>query len=881
MTITKKILSFAVTVTMLLQISSFTVPAFALDEETQTTDIYKIYRDSSNLYKGNTSLEEGSIQDRPEGIDRPDTPAGNWGDWNGNGSDVDVSISTTQAYDGEKSLLVKKKDRGGSQYVAPKAINKVRNGATYVASAMVLGTEANSTTAFNADPAKGAAKQYWQEFYLVEYKYGTTTSRLNRNTIKHKDLAQAPLASTSPQDKLDASEWVMLEYGFTTSGVTDYTEIGYGVVFDGKYSEVYIDDYYLGELVVANMDVTAEKTEVTIPESGSVTVALTATAYNQLGNTNYLKLDENEPYTYTLDSAPEGVTISENIITVPADSKAGEIKVTVTANPTFAGYDTQTDEQKALREKVVTIKVEPAPGASTAPKAKNAKIKGAVELNSELKLEYDYWQIFDDGKGGDNSENKSESIASIIWYKGETVNGPWTAFNHGKDSYKITTEDEVDLFYKAEITPVSNKGEKGETKETELCGKPVPPIASNIKITGTQALGEKWTVSYDYSDANGDDEVKPENGGTKIQWYITDSEDIDVEDPAQRKAIDGADSYEITLGNTDEYKGKYVYVGVTPVSDAESETTGIESFSKLRLTSAEPHVTGLSIVKESNYLTVEYTYVHPLGIDPGEPKIEWYNDDTDKFLGDGTSLNVSSLRGETIRVEVTPFAVKEPSKGKMETDEYKVPNASSSSIGGVSGGSSVRPTTPVTPAEIKNIPSWAKSEIDYVLDNKIMEVASENDFAGGNKINRGEFMMAMLKAAGMQPNDYRGSFADVTSLDKFSGYLQAAFDQGVISAADNFYPNRELTRDEMCKIIVTSIEAKTKKEISKASITHFTDYQNIQNWAIDFISQAVSTGIIKGNADGSVNPKGNVTRAEAAVVAKRIAEYVKAEGVLK
>ena len=40
-----------------------------------------------------------------------------------------------------------------------------------------------------------------------------------------------------------------------------------------------------------------------------------------------------------------------------------------------------------------------------------------------------------------------------------------------------------------------------------------------------------------------------------------------------------------------------------------------------------------------------------------------------------------------------------------------------------------------------------------------MELAAENDFGGSNQINRGEFMMAMLKAAGIKPSDYRGSFA--------------------------------------------------------------------------------------------------------------------------
>lgn len=52
----------------------------------------------------------------------------------------------------------------------------------------------------------------------------------------------------------------------------------------------------------------------------------------------------------------------------------------------------------------------------------------------------------------------------------------------------------------------------------------------------------------------------------------------------------------------------------------------------------------------------------------------------------------------------------------------------------------------------------------------------------------------------------------------------------------------------------------------KADITKFTDYASIAEENRDAVIWAVANGIFKGNADGTFNPAGNVTRAEMSMV---------------
>jgi hypothetical protein len=55
-----------------------------------------------------------------------------------------------------------------------------------------------------------------------------------------------------------------------------------------------------------------------------------------------------------------------------------------------------------------------------------------------------------------------------------------------------------------------------------------------------------------------------------------------------------------------------------------------------------------------------------------------------------------------------------------------------------------------------------------------------------------------------------------------------------------------------------------------ADLSAFSDAGAVADYASQHVSAMVAEGLIKGNADGTINPKGNTTRAEAAVIMQRI-----------
>ena len=843
----KKLL--AMLTVLIMSISLVTIaPVMAEEGEAENDAMEQLLKDTNLVINGDferlTSMPVGGYVE-----------SGYEGYWFGR--DIKgVYLAKNQAYSGENAIYLEMPSGSSLSIYSPRIYNnnnELKANTTYISNYKIMGTAANRAYTVGEPLSTLFYDQSDLQWSSDDYLKFTSPTL----SIAAEDFAVAPGLNDEGQTKLPQSAWKDITTVLTI-GDSVPSNIGFGPFLYSKGDGVafYLDDYYFSELIVAGVENTMAQSEVIIPVGNeNAELELTAKAYNQLGTES--GLEESNYIWEIIDENKDGISIEDGKLVVTNYANVRTVNLKVTCVPTFKGADAQSDALKAKRTINVPVQLVASLDASDAPQAREVKLTGTVIGGSTLTLSYKYWQLF----------NVPEGETEITWYRCTSYTDVGTPFNHGELTYLLEEGDD-EFFYRAEIKPVSEDGISGSTEKTLVLCKAAPPVASNVKVSGIQAIDEEWEVtSYDYYDKNDDEKGEP-----LYQWFVSETKStedgIEIEGATEKK-------YKITEAEA----GKYVYAGVKAVSTSAPEIAEEFCYSEPRLTTAIPKVTDVKIEKKSSKLViVKYNYSHPFEIGESGTKIEWYSGS--KLIGTGTSLDISNFKGEKIEVRVTPMAKKKPFEGETVTADYEVSFASAS-VGGspASGGGAV--VKPADKPAMQNVPSWAKTEIDFVLNNKIMEVAAENDFGASNQINRGEFMMAMLKAAGIQPNDYRGSFADVTSLDKFSGYLQAAYDQGVISGADNFYPARELTRDEMCKIIVTSIEAMTKKEISKASITQFTDYSNIQSWAIDYISQAVSTGIIVGNADGSINPKGNVTRAEAAVIAKRIVDYVKAEGGLK
>lgn len=196
------------------------------------------------------------------------------------------------------------------------------------------------------------------------------------------------------------------------------------------------------------------------------------------------------------------------------------------------------------------------------------------------------------------------------------------------------------------------------------------------------------------------------------------------------------------------------------------------------------------------------------------------------------------------------------------------------------------------PAEAKtfsDVPQshWAYSVIDEASDDGIMNGKAAGVFVPNATLTRAEYatMLYNLAPESDVMKLVHGSTADngLYDVDGNAWYADTvswAVARGVFKNIDgSFSPNRTITREEMA---VATYEFLHKycdgKFVLDSIYKGFTDDAAFSSSANrDKVYILVNNGIIAGKSDGSFDPQGSLTRAEAAAMAVRVADIVASE----
>ena len=196
------------------------------------------------------------------------------------------------------------------------------------------------------------------------------------------------------------------------------------------------------------------------------------------------------------------------------------------------------------------------------------------------------------------------------------------------------------------------------------------------------------------------------------------------------------------------------------------------------------------------------------------------------------------------------------------------------------------------PAEAKtfsDVPQshWGYSVIDEASDDGIMNGKAAGVFAPNATLTRAEYatMLYNLAPESDVMKLVHGSTADngLYDVDGNAWYADTvswAVARGVFKNNDgSFSPNRTITREEMA---VATYEFLHKycdgKFVLDSIYKGFTDDAAFSSSANrDKVYILVNNGIIAGKSDGSFDPQGSLTRAEAAAMAVRVADIVASE----
>lgn len=171
---------------------------------------------------------------------------------------------------------------------------------------------------------------------------------------------------------------------------------------------------------------------------------------------------------------------------------------------------------------------------------------------------------------------------------------------------------------------------------------------------------------------------------------------------------------------------------------------------------------------------------------------------------------------------------------------------------------------------------WAKESIEFLSARKIIEGQGEEIFNPDAKITRVEFTTLIVRLFDLQEvqDDTTNNFIDINETDWFYSIVLIGNQHNIINGIDqnHFAPNEFITREQMITVIIRALSNININDVQtyENDIDKFEDKESISNWSLKHIKKALSFGIINGREENILEPMGSATRAEAAIIIKKV-----------
>jgi len=167
---------------------------------------------------------------------------------------------------------------------------------------------------------------------------------------------------------------------------------------------------------------------------------------------------------------------------------------------------------------------------------------------------------------------------------------------------------------------------------------------------------------------------------------------------------------------------------------------------------------------------------------------------------------------------------------------------------------------------------WAADAVNFLYDRGIEEQNEDMTFAPGEAITRGDFAKFLIRTLELKTSSLQGNFNDVDPAADYAQEIAIGKALGILNGvgANMYNPEAAITRQDLMVICARAMRYFGPVNATNTTLDSFPDSADIAGYAQNDVTAMVEAGIIKGNADGTINPLGNTTRAEAAVIMQRI-----------
>lgn len=175
--------------------------------------------------------------------------------------------------------------------------------------------------------------------------------------------------------------------------------------------------------------------------------------------------------------------------------------------------------------------------------------------------------------------------------------------------------------------------------------------------------------------------------------------------------------------------------------------------------------------------------------------------------------------------------------------------------------------------------AWYVDSVNYVVENGLMNGMGKNEFRPEEAMTRAMLVTVLWRYAD-SPSEGTNAFYDLTQ----DWYVQAvawASSNGIVTGYPDgtFQPDGKVTREQLATILYRYCNTVGIDTSARGDLTIFPDARNVNSYASDAVSWAVSVGLITGITHGGnptayLEPQTGATRAQVATILMRFIKKV-------
>ncbi len=168
---------------------------------------------------------------------------------------------------------------------------------------------------------------------------------------------------------------------------------------------------------------------------------------------------------------------------------------------------------------------------------------------------------------------------------------------------------------------------------------------------------------------------------------------------------------------------------------------------------------------------------------------------------------------------------------------------------------------------------WFYGAVRYASENGLFSGTTETTFAPNQAITRGMLVTVLWRTEKQPVVNYLMTFEDVDQGAYYAEAVRWAASEGIVKgySETEFAPDKLISREEMAALINRYADYKGISGTA-GGLSKFADENLVAGWARGNMEWAVGSGLISGKDGNMLDPQGNTTRAETAVILQRLLE---------